>query len=140
MNKKKAFTLIEVMVAVMIITVVIAALLRLQANNTHIFNKLKEDEASQRYLSLFTQSDYGFEESSLTLDMFIDRFDVDDDLRRELKDIKVKVLYQKVENIDFSDEIYDDTNQTTSGLNFEIGRSIIKLKNGSSSVLRIKLQ
>ncbi len=139
MSRRKGFTLIEVIVAVMIISVVIAALLQLQSNNTHIFEKLKKDQEAQRYISLIAESAYGYEDDEITLDRLVDRFDVDDTLRRELKNIKVKLIYQETDRIDLS--ALEDENMTDgSTLNLEIGRTVIKLPQASASVVRIRLQ
>jgi len=137
MIKKSGFTLIEVMVSVMIISVVIAALLELNANNSHLFIRIKNELSSQKYLTLLTSSSYGFENDSLTLDRLVEGFDLDDDLRRELKNIKAKVIYQEVDKIDLSQGSDEDT---ASNLSLYIGKTILKLPSSSTSLLRIKLQ
>ena len=58
--KKKGFTLIEVMVAVMLISIVIAALLKLQADNAFIFTKIKRDIRANGFISLINNSKYGY--------------------------------------------------------------------------------
>ena len=135
----------EVMVAVMIISVVVAALLQLQSNNTETFLRLKKMQHSLQYASLLQGSKYGFENDSLTLDRTVERFDLDDDLRRELKDIHAKVIYQKLETIDtkeFDDTFTDEQSQSENDqtpLVIEIGRTILQLPDASASVMRIRI-
>ena len=142
---KQGFTLIEVMVAVMIISVVIAALLQLQANNTHIFLRLQKMQSAQQYLSLLSESKYGLENDTLTLDRLIDRFDVDDDLRRELKNVRAKVMYQRIDTIDLSEvdqnlsDMQEDTAQTQNSMRLEIGRTILRIGDASTQAMRVRI-
>ncbi len=142
---KKGFTLIEVMVAVMIISVVIAALLQLQANNTHIFLRLQKMEKAQQYLSLLSESKYGLENDTLTLDRLIERFDVDDELRRELKNVRAEVVYQRVDTIDLSQidqnlsEMQEEETQIQNPMRLEIGRTILRIGDASTQVVRVRI-
>ena len=146
MTKRSGFTLIEVMVSVMIISVVVLALLELQANNTYSFSHLRKVGNSLQYMSLLVgSSNYGFENENLTLDRLVDRFDIDDDLRRELKGIDVKVIYNTVEQIGLSEfeskeNEENATQNDTSSISFEIGRTTFILKNGSASILRVRAE
>ena len=145
MSRRAAFTLIEMMIAVMIISVVVAALLELQTNNTKIFERMTKKEHLQHYTSLLLGSKYGFEKESLTLDRLIERFDVDDDLRRELKKIKLKIGYDTLETIDLSqmgDEVLDEQMQegdSASSMSLEVGRSVLRFEGESVSIMRVRL-
>ncbi len=145
MSRRAAFTLIEMMIAVMIISVVVAALLELQTNNTKIFERIAKKEHLQHYTSLLLGSKYGFEKESLTLDRLIERFDVDDDLRRELKKIKLKIGYDTLETIDLSqmgDEVLDEQMQegdSASSMSLEVGRSVLRFEGESVSIMRVRL-
>ncbi len=150
MNRREGFTLIEVMVAVMIISVVVAALLQLQSNNTYTFSKLQKMQKNLQFVSLLQGSKYGFENESLSLDRTVERFDLDDDLRRELKRIEAKVLYQKLDTIDtkeFDQEISQDMQEDEDSaqndqnpMSIEIGRTVLQLPFGSASIMRIRIQ
>ncbi|MEA3228667.1 MAG: prepilin-type N-terminal cleavage/methylation domain-containing protein, partial [Campylobacterota bacterium] len=85
-SSKEGFTLIEVMIAVVIISTVIMALLEMFANNIHIFSTLTKKTQINQYSSFFISNpDVGLEdEDALTLYDLIDDFDIEDDLRREL--------------------------------------------------------
>lgn len=153
---RDAFTLIEVMVSVVIISTVIMALLELFANNSHIFSTLEKQNKSNQYLSfMLNNEDYGFIDDKITLYDLVEDFDLENDLRRELKDVKIELVYQELDSIDMSD--YDpnedednpindeeinpnDKEQGSSNLIFEIGQSVLKFEDSSAALLRIRLQ
>ncbi|MGB3961484.1 MAG: type II secretion system protein, partial [Sulfurimonas sp.] len=102
--RRHAFTLIEVMVAVMLVSVVIMALLQLFANNTHIFSSLEKKSQTNQYLSfLVTNPQYGFEDKRGTLYDVVSDFDLQDELRHELKNIKAELVYKELEVIDLKE-------------------------------------
>ena len=147
MNKatknKNAFTLIEVMVAVMIISVVIMALIQMYANNTHIFLSLKNQTKANQYSSfLIGNKKHGYEDKSISMYDLVDDFDLSDDLRRKLKDIKVNVIYSELDAIDLSESDTQESSEdiVASELVLEIGKSILKTESSSSSLLRFRLQ
>ena len=136
LNSKKAFTLIEVMVAVMIISVVIMALLQMNGNTAHLFSKFNSQLKINQYASLFiANKNYGFEKEDIKLDDLLIDFDVDDKLRRELKNIKVELIYEVLDNIDLS-----ESEDATSSLIFETGKTILKVNDSSTALVRFRLQ
>ncbi|MFA6196183.1 MAG: type II secretion system protein [Sulfurimonas sp.] len=149
---RRAFTLIEVMVAVMIISVVILALLQMFANNTHIFSQLTKQAKINQYASLFLANpDYGFETKSVSLNELVSDFKVNDALNSELKNSKVEIVYQKTEQIDMSE--YDDKNRekeklelnkedksVNSSMIFEIGKTVLKTDKSSIALFRLRLE
>ena len=149
----KAFTLIEVLVSVMIISTVIMALLKMYADNTHIFSTIKNKSKINQYATFFlANKEYGLEKEELTLYDLVQNFDVEDQLRRKLKDIKVNILYQELETIDLaeyddsatkeenSEEESDTTKEVNSNIAFEVGKTVVKVKNTSVGYLRLHLQ
>ena len=150
----RAFTLIEVMVAVVIISVVIMALIKLFANNSHIFSTLSDKSKNNQYLSfLVSPSHYGFADKDTTLYDLIKEFDIQSGLKRELKSVKVKLLYQELDSIDMAEydsededesesETEEDNTQERANSNmiFEIGKTVLKIEDASVSMLRIKQQ
>ena len=149
---REAFTLIEVMIAVVIISTVIMALLTMSGNNTHTFSSFKDKTKVNQFASFFIANpDYGFESETLFLDDLVSSFDVESDLRRELKKVKAALSYQMVEQIDMSEYDESDEEETTqedneedkkvnSSLIIEIGRTILKVNNTSVALLRIQVQ
>lgn len=141
LQARRAFTLIEVMVSVMIISVVIMALLQMNANNTHIFSATKKQLKTNQYISLLIgNKDYGFEDKSIYLDDLIRDFELEDDLRRELKSTNVAILYQELESIDLSDDKNNTQKSSNSGIVLEIGKSVLKAKDDSSSIMRLRIK
>ena len=136
--KRRAFTLIEVMIAVMIISVVILALLRMYSNDTYLFASYKKESHVNDYASFLVEnSDYGLENKNIYLYDLVSEFDMEDNLRRKLKAQKAEVIYKVVKNIDLS----DDTNTTAPQMSLEIGQSVLRLDKGTSAaLLRLQLQ
>jgi len=141
-KKRSAFTLIEVMVSVMIISVVIMALLKMYANNTHIFTSLKKQIITNEYSSfLISNANYGFEDKHLDLYKLLDTFDVESDLRRKLKSQKVELRYEVLRSIDLSEQDDgEEEGQGNSGLVLEIGRDVLKNKNFSVALMRLQIK
>ncbi|MFK5937056.1 MAG: prepilin-type N-terminal cleavage/methylation domain-containing protein [Sulfurimonas sp.] len=141
LQARRAFTLIEVMVSVMIISVVIMALLQMNANNTHIFGITKKHLNTNQYISLLIgNKDYGFENKNIYLDDLTRDFELENDLRRALKQTKVAIVYQELESIDLSEDMNDTEGSNGSGLVLEIGKSVLKAKDDSSGVMRLRIK
>ena len=133
--QRDAFSLIEVMIAVIIISVVIMALLQMQGNNMHMFSAFSKKNRVNQYGSFFiANEDYGHENKTLFLDDLLSEFELEDELRRELKKTKVEILYQEINSIG------GDIEEIDSGRRFEIGKSILKTSDSSSSYLRLRVK
>ncbi len=137
-DMRKAFTLIEVMVAVVIISIVIMALLEMRGHTTHIFSRLSEKSEINQHLSfLVSNKEYGFKNTSITLDKLLDDFDMDNELRHHLQAIKVDLVYQEIDSIELAEN--DDEN-LSSTMVFEIGKTILKTEKSSTALTRIILR
>ncbi|MEA1891997.1 MAG: prepilin-type N-terminal cleavage/methylation domain-containing protein [Campylobacterota bacterium] len=142
-KRRDAFTLIEVMISVMIISVVIMALLQMHGNSNHIFLKISSQLKTDQYASFFiANKEYGFEKDRLSLDDLISDFKVEDELRRELKKVKVELIYEELELIDMSedDESQDSDSQESSSVIFEVGKTILKMNDTTTSLIRLRIQ
>lgn len=139
------------MVAVMIVSVVIAALLQMRGNTSHKFFGIKEMMQTNQYNSfLLSQGDkYGFEKSSIDMSSLVEDFELESDLRRKLKAIKVKLDYEELDTLDTSEyeETPTDDNENedeeitgSSGIIFEIGKTVLESEGFSGSLIRIKIQ
>jgi prepilin-type N-terminal cleavage/methylation domain-containing protein len=130
-NKRKAFTLLEVMVAVLIVSVVIAAMFKVKGDaNTKLFWLQSTINETQYNTFLLGNSDkYGFDKSSISLNELVSEFDLESELRQKLKAIKVNISYDKKDAID-----------TPTGTVLEIGKTYLKSNRFSSSILRVKTQ
>lgn len=145
------FTLIEVMVAVMIISVVIASLLQLFSNNNTLFNNVQKQVGSTMQSTLLLGNrEIGFEKESVMLDDLVKTFDIDDTLRRSLKSKKAHIVYTEVRTMDLSG--MEDTSSELEGEEaivyeegemaqaLEIGRTTLRIGDQSNAFLRLKLQ
>jgi len=134
MTARRGFTLIEVMIAVMIISVVIAAILQMRGNSTFIYEKIDENSKINQYLSFFiANKDFGFERKSTSMKNLCDEFELDSELRREFSSIKLKIEYKKLDVLDMSE--YDENSE----LVIETGNSIIYTNNSTASLTRIRI-
>lgn len=159
-NRRSAFTLVEVMVAVMIISVVVASLLKLFSNNTHMIASLEGRLDAGMYATLFTGdidgvgSEFGFENDEYYLSDLVKDFDIEDDLRRKLKEKKAKIIYKIEQQIDATEmqgaiesseeaQKEDGSVDERQGANIatiEVGKTVVRLPSGdASSFLRIRL-
>lgn len=137
-DMRKAFTLLEVMVAVLIISIVIMALLQMRGHSAHIFSALNQKQEINQYLSFLVSSkDYGFEKDTITAESLVKEFDLDRNLRQNLKNIKINLIYQELASIDLDES--DDENLSL-GMIFETGKTILKTDRSSVSLPRIRLQ
>ncbi len=115
-KKPRAFTLIEVLVAVMLITIVIGALIQMGQNNLYFLERIKAVNTNNDFTSL---AFYGIDQNKtndqkIYLDEVVDF--KDDDLRRELKEIKVIIKNERLED------------ETIPADNFSITKQITKTK------------
>jgi len=148
-SSRAAFTLIEVMVAVMIVSVVIAALLQMRGTTSHQFFGIKQSMQTNQYSSFLLSlgGKYGFEESRMDMNRLVEEFDLQSDLRRRLKAIKVEVDYEVLETLDTSefDIVADEDEELSaengsSGIVFELGRTTMKTEHFTNSLIRIQVQ
>jgi len=135
---KKAFTLIEVMVAVMIISVVVMALLSMQGNTTHIFSRLNKTTTINQFTTfLISNKQYGFSKEDVYLNDLLSDFKVEDNLRRRFKNTKLELSYIKLQS--FNDKSDTDDKSNSDNI-IEIGKSTIKTENLTTSFVRLNLR
>jgi prepilin-type N-terminal cleavage/methylation domain-containing protein len=133
-SKRSAFTLMEVMIAVMIVSVVIASILQMRGNSSFIYERIEKNAKVNQYLSfLIDNQDFGYEKKTTTMKNLCDEFKLDSELRREFADIKLKLDYKKLDVLDMSE--YDENSQ----LVIESGNSILSTPSSSASLLRIRI-
>lgn len=128
--------------AVMIISVVIMALLELFANNTYIFSQLPKQQKINQYSTLvFFNSDYGLESKAITLDMLAKDFRLESDFKKELSSIKAEIIYQTLQQVDMREQKNAEGKVIgTSGMVFEIGKTILRTQEASVGVLRLRIE
>ncbi len=141
---RSAFTLIEVMVAVMIVSIVIAALLQMRGDSSNKLFQLKQMIQTNQYNSflLSNSEKYAFEDSKIDMLRLVEEFDLESDLRRKLKAMKTEIVYEELEVIDTNEleESEDEEITASTGIIFEIGRTRLKTGEFSGDVIRVRLQ
>ena len=142
----KAFTLIEVLVSVMILAVVGTGLLQVSANSKHNFIFLKQKSEFDRLASIaFIHNDQKHHHKDLTLFDFIkdDYSDIDDELRKYLKEIKVSYSHEEVSTFKplegSVDDIEQDENSVQTSLNPMITYNKIIVSKDESSTYAYKI-
>jgi len=142
-NSHAGFTLIEVMVAVMIVSVVIAALLTMQGDASNKFSEIKKMVGKAQYNSflLSNSGKYGFEKSRTDMNTLLEEFELESDLRRKLKSINVNIEYEELNIMDTS-EIQESEEEviSTASVIFEIGKTKVKTEEFSSDLVRVRIQ
>jgi len=150
------FTLIEVMVAVIIVAVVIGAMLRLFATNTHLLGGIEPrfDAALQGTL-LLGIGDTGFEKHDDTLYSLVETFNVDDDLRRRLKAVTLTLRYEELQRFDSAsfatptatagsaeetEASFETKDAETGDVALEIGATTAVIGGESLRLIRMRLQ
>ena len=96
-TSKKSFSLMEVIIAVMILSVVMVALLQIKTENIFLISKTNERVKLNEYVQLSIDLKKVNEESSEDIELFLDKkypF-INDDIRKELKEIKVNIREKK---------------------------------------------
>ncbi|MCW8839077.1 MAG: prepilin-type N-terminal cleavage/methylation domain-containing protein [Thiovulaceae bacterium] len=133
-SARNAFTLIEVMIAVMIISVVIGAILQMRGNSSFIYEKIEQNSKINQYLSFFiSNKDYGLEKKSTTMKNLCEEFELDSELRREFSSVKLNIDYKKSDIIDMSE--FDEGSE----LVIETGRTILNINDSTASLIRIRI-
>lgn len=114
----------EVIVAVMVLSVVMVALLQVKSDNIFLISKADETKEFKEYLSMAFNLD---EVETRNENIFLSRkFDFEDDkLRRELKPIKVKVKDELIDTKLIKNDSYD-FNVVTYETSYSIDKKIQK--------------
>ena len=140
----KAFTLIEVLVSVMILAVVGTGLLQVSSNSKHNFIFLKQKSEFDRLASIaFIHNDQKYHHKDLTLFDFIkdDYTNIDDELRKYLKEIKVSYSHEEVSTFNPLEGSIDEQEQDVikTSLNPTIAYDKIIVSKDESSTYSYKI-
>lgn len=128
---KKAFSLIEVLIAVTILSIVMVTLLQVKSDNIFLVNKADEKVKLNDYILLSQDLNQANDRNE---NIFLDRiysFD-NDKIRREFKSIKIKIKDKEEDNLkveEFEDLNLDLTTYSTSySIDGKIKKNIYTLK------------
>ncbi|MCP4971837.1 MAG: prepilin-type N-terminal cleavage/methylation domain-containing protein [Arcobacter sp.] len=123
---KKAFSLMEVIIATALLSVVMISLFQVKSNNIFIVEKTNESKKQKDYISLAIDTkDYSKKNKNIYLSRI---FNIkDDDLRREFKEVKIKIKeefptirIEKVEDISIKISNYKTKYSFENGISKDI--------------------
>ena len=104
---KKGFSLIEVLISVTLLSVIITTIFQIKENNLFFLDKFKNSSKNNEFVSLATlleNKTNKLRNENIYLDKIVDF--KDDDIRKELKNIKVNVKDKDVRELDLSTDEY----------------------------------
>jgi prepilin-type N-terminal cleavage/methylation domain-containing protein len=150
---RSAFTLIEVLVATVIATVVGAGLLQLNSNYTYLFSKIKDKSLSSEIVSIIgLHADVKYNKTTKSLYDILDKtYDIkNDDLRKYLKDTSFDYRETLVDTITFGEDGSESEEEFSMGdsqetsavapvIQFELIDVSIKNRDLQGSILQIRL-
>ena len=88
---KKAISLVEVLISVALLSIVITAVFQMQQNNLFYLEKFKNTSLYSSYISLIVEQSDSSKLKNTTI-YLSDKVNFDDDdIRKELKEIKIKI-------------------------------------------------
>lgn len=127
---KKAFSLMEVIIAITILSVVMLTLLQIKSNNIFLVNKSDEKAKINDYLLMAINLENTEKRNE---NIFLgDKFSFEnDDLRRDFKEKKIKIKDEKIDSKTIDNEymkINITTYRTTYSLENEAKKSIYSFK------------
>ena len=124
---KKAFSLMEVIIAIVMLSVVMIALLKIKSENIFLVSKSNENTKANEYILLAV--DFKDEILNKNENIFLDKKYQysNDDVRRELKDIKISIKDEKLES-ESIDNGFNSININTFSRTFTLENSNIKKK------------
>jgi len=100
---KKSFSLIEVIIASSLLSIVMLSLFQVRSNNIFILEKASSQKENKEYLMMAMDTkEYGKRNENIYLDKL---FPIqDDELRRELKKVKIKIQDEILDTKEHKDD------------------------------------
>jgi len=123
---KKAFTLIEVIIAISMLSIVMVAVFQIKQNNLNYLEKFKKTNKNNEYIAISNLYENN-NSKDLNTKIYLNKLleFKDDDINKELKNIKVYIKSKQINSIDLSS---DDFN-----LNVEIYEKNYKIEDQINS-------
>ena len=126
--KKVAFTLVEVLVSITLISIVIATIFQIKENNIFYLEKFKKSSKLNELISIAI-IDEEKQEQGRNKNIYLTKlinFN-DDEIRKELKNIKVKVKDEEEDSQELGTNNFD--------LTLNITKSTYSIENKASSII-----
>jgi prepilin-type N-terminal cleavage/methylation domain-containing protein len=124
---KKAFSLMEVIISIVILSVAMIALLQIKSENIFLVSKSNENTKVNDYILL--SIDFRDEILNKNEDIFLDKkyTYLNDNVRKELKDIKISIKDDKIESNSIQSNL-NNINTTIFSRTYSLENSNIKKK------------
>lgn len=124
---KQAFSLMEVIISIVMLSVVMITLLQIKSENIHLVSKSDKQVRLNDYILLAIN----FKNEILNKNEYVDlsknyKYE-NDDIRRELKDIKVSIVDKKLETVSINNG-FNNINIVTFSRTFSLENTDIKKK------------
>jgi len=122
---KKAFSLIEVIIAITMLSVVMISVFQIKQNNLFNIEKFKKTNTNNEYITISTLYENNNSED-LNTNIYLNKLVEfkDDDINKKLKNIKVYIKSKIIDTIDLSSdeltlnvEIYEGNHKITDEIN-----------------------
>lgn len=123
----KAFSLMEVIISIVILSFVMITLLQIKSENIFLISKSNENTKANDYILLAIDFKNQIEDKNEEIDLYKNYKFENEDIRKELKDIKVVIKDEKID----SESINSDSNTiniTTYSRTFTLENTDIQKK------------
>ena len=124
---KKAFSLMEVIISIVILSVVMITLLQIKSDNIHLVSKSDKKVKINDYILLAIDFKNEILNKNEDIEIYKNLKYENEYVRNELKDIKVRIKDEKIESISI-DNGFNNINITTYSRTFTLEQSDIKKK------------
>ncbi len=138
-SSRRAFTLIEVLISVVILSIVGVGLMQISINSKKNYEFLRDKSRFDRLSSIaFMHNSNEFHNQEKSLYRFIEDSydDVDDEIRKYLDEIKVNYSQEEFSTLSFGD---DENSTQNSGMNLTLIYEKISLYNKKNSTFAYKI-
>lgn len=136
MQKRKAFTLIEVLFSVFLIATIGMALLQSVSNNTKLMRYTSDKKVFMQRFSMLVNH-MGKDKHNKTTDLYElirEKYDLDDDTRAALKKDKYTLLYEEVDSV-----VLEDSEAGTQQFSFSIAKESMHTENRAAYIYRVSV-
>ena len=124
---KKAFSLMEVIISIVMLSVVMITLLQIKSDNIHLVSKSDKKVKINDYILLAIDFKNEILNKNEDIDIYKNFKYENEYVRNELKDIKVSIKDEKIQSVSI-DNGFNNINITTYSRTFSLEQSDIKKK------------
>lgn len=124
---KKAFSLMEVIISIVILSVVMITLLQIKSDNIHLVSKSDKKVKINDYILLAIDFKNEILNKNEDIDIYKNFKYENEYVKNELKDIKVGIKDEKIQSVSI-DNGFNNINITTYSRTFSLEQSDIKKK------------